>query len=264
MDKDTDKDKEKDTALVVKKKKLPKSIEKNFNVLRGFFKNQSHFVNYCMKIWRSKTYYAVVDVSEEELRNIFMTFAWTVIHEDEFIDRGIKPPFKVLIDSLKVDDNGDFFINTVNELMPEISDLILNKIKIEDCVRVCSHEMTYGISDYLSYFYSGYSQEFVELLVRTTGKCGVYRLYDSKKVLLYIGKSYDLGARIKGSAKEQRAVYVDYSRTLTRADANLLEVYLISKAKPPNNKDIYTFDDLTFELNIMIRFTKMVKIFNNG
>jgi hypothetical protein len=74
---------------------------------------------------------------------------------------------------------------------------------------------------------------------------GVYFLYDSRKNLIYIGKSYRLSERIAISAKERKSEFFKYSITKTCFDADLYEIYYIAKFRPRLNVSKWHGNDLT-------------------
>lgn len=93
------------------------------------------------------------------------------------------------------------------------------------------------------------SDEFINELQGLILVHGLYFLYSENKELIYIGKSKNLSERIPTSVKERKAHYLKYKLTNTMADANILELYYISKLKPILNKDSKENDDTSIEIN---------------
>jgi hypothetical protein len=93
---------------------------------------------------------------------------------------------------------------------------------------------------------------------------GLYFLYNEEKQLIYIGKSFDLCKRIKGSAYHQRATYFKYLETKNEADANILEPYFIMKFNPPQNIHFNIRNKPTIKIRFPITEPAMelVKIFD--
>ena len=85
-----------------------------------------------------------------------------------------------------------------------------------------------------------YSKEFISLMQKSFGKCGVYALYCDDE-LIYIGKSINLGDRACSSLserqKQHRITSVSICYTPNEADAHILEVILIVMLKPLLNRD---------------------------
>lgn len=77
---------------------------------------------------------------------------------------------------------------------------------------------------------------------------GVYFLYSEEGVLGYVGRSYNLSSRIKTSLRERGLKNFKYAITKTKADANIYEVYYISKYRPFFNGDCVVDDEPTIEL----------------
>lgn len=79
---------------------------------------------------------------------------------------------------------------------------------------------------------------------------GVYLLFDAKKKLIYIGRSVCLSNRVPGSFVEKKAKYVKLIVTETKADAVIIEPYLILMYNPPSNSEFKTGDSPTFHLKL--------------
>lgn len=92
------------------------------------------------------------------------------------------------------------------------------------------------------------TEEFINTLEDLDYVHGLYFLFNENKKLTYIGKSKNLRDRVIQSVKERKAHYLKYKETFTMSDANILELYFISKFKPDLNKDSKENDDTTIEL----------------
>lgn len=89
-------------------------------------------------------------------------------------------------------------------------------------------------------------------------KAGVYKLYDKKKKLIYIGRSKNLLDRVPSSAKERGASYFSVIICNSIADSFILEPYLITKLNPPLNSEFKTKHKPTFTLKV----PKQTKLFS--
>lgn len=94
-------------------------------------------------------------------------------------------------------------------------------------------------------FDDGYLKSFVEEMESLSCVWGVYFLYNSKKEVIYVGKSIDLGSRIVSSVTERKAVYYEYARTESMSDISVYESYYISRLKPSLNVEGKHSDELT-------------------
>jgi len=79
-------------------------------------------------------------------------------------------------------------------------------------------------------------------------KCGVYKLFDKNKKLVYVGKSINLGNRLHGSLKERKCLFFSYALVENKSDVGIYEAYYISKYKPEFNTDGKYDDALSVKL----------------
>lgn len=80
---------------------------------------------------------------------------------------------------------------------------------------------------------------FVNMLEDLAGMPGVYSFWSAENVLLYVGRSKNLGERMGSSFNRfhsyDRPVYVRHIATQSAADAVVLEAYFITTRNPPLN-----------------------------
>ena len=77
---------------------------------------------------------------------------------------------------------------------------------------------------------------------------GVYKLYDSDRYLIYIGKSKCLKTRLPQSIKERGAYYFSFAITESDADAFMYEQYYMSKIQKPICNEEYPEQESTLTL----------------
>lgn len=97
-------------------------------------------------------------------------------------------------------------------------------------------------------------------LVDLEKKSGLYKLYDEKKNLIFIGKSYNLAERIMQSIKNHKASYFSYSVIENKADTDIYAIYYISKLNPILNINARYTDVSTLKIE-EIEFVKPIYIF---
>lgn len=104
---------------------------------------------------------------------------------------------------------------------------------------------------------------FLRSLESLECKTGLYKLYNEKKELIYLGKSTtSLGSRLISSVRERNAEYISYCEIDNIADLNIYEVYLIGKLKPLLNVDCKSDSTPTLELP-GLDFSEKVKVFES-
>jgi|SRR5690554_599641 len=74
-----------------------------------------------------------------------------------------------------------------------------------------------------------------KILREINNQHGLYKIYNQKKKLIYIGKSKCLGKRIPQSIKDKSGYYFSCTITKNYLDASMYEAYYIGKEKPPLN-----------------------------
>lgn len=94
---------------------------------------------------------------------------------------------------------------------------------------------------------------------------GVYKLFDSQKNLIYIGKSYNLRQRIKATTRFRlQAKYVSIMLTSYKVETDLLEVKLIKKYLPQINREVIPHNKFIANncdsINIQENFSELIYI----
>ncbi len=105
------------------------------------------------------------------------------------------------------------------------------------------------------------TKEFEQLMETSKHNYGIYFLYDNNKEIIYIGKSIsNLSHRSLESAIDKKAQYMQHYYTRTKADADIYELYFISKYKPLYNRDCKEEDNISFTPPDL-RCSEIVKIY---
>jgi hypothetical protein len=236
-------------------------------IKHNFFKSYTHFINYCFKICQNNevVFYEKdgVCMDDEDIKDIFRTYAWSVEYENRFKRIGVIPPYALLIWSLKQHDHGKQLKSFINSTYDELSDIKSGVRTIEQCPNLVQKPIDESKGVLKRYTNECFTAEYIELLDEASGKCGLYKLYDTKQKLVYVGKSYDLASRIPSSSKTRNSRYVSVCYTKSQSDANLLEVYFISKEKPSENADAHTIDALTIKVSHTYKFSPLIRIFKD-
>lgn len=223
-----------------------------------FFVNESHFVNYCLKVCRTSR------IKDRGLTTANLKyFAWSLSHESVFKRSSVKPPYAVLMCALKKNDPVEIRF-LLSEYTKELIDLRAGNKTLDNCEHIPEYQICN--EDVFSGFYEnwGFNPNLTRIFKTIEDKSGVYKLYDKNKDLIYIGKSYTLGKRIPASIKERNAFYVRIMLTDTQADANLLELLFISEEKPSMNDAGLTFDKLTITVSHKYHFSKILNVFTKN
>lgn len=224
-------------------------------IKHDFFGSENHFINYCIRLCRDN------GIKDDRINlTTFSLFSWTLVNEDKFYKSGVYPPYRKLTWELKQPDSKITVPLLFDEYIEELTLLKEGKVSIFDCINVSSHGITNG-SVPQDLPPSNKSDEFTALLEGLEKKSGVYRLFDKDKLLLYIGKSYDLYSRIKTSLKDKGARYISILQTNNLSDASILEMFLIAKHKPPLNKESNTLDLPTVKVSYKYKFTPLIQIY---
>jgi hypothetical protein len=96
--------------------------------------------------------------------------------------------------------------------------------------------------------FGDYSKQMQNALIKLQNVPGIYFLYNSRKTLVYVGKSIDLASRIPSSINERNAHYFSYALTKSASDVGIYEMYYISMFKPKLNVEGKYPDELTVVL----------------
>ena len=105
-----------------------------------------------------------------------------------------------------------------------------------------------------------FSEKMLEEMDEILGETGIYKLFNSDRKIIYIGKSHNLGKRIVTSAKDKKAKYYSYAITGNKADTNIYEMYYISKLNPSQNGADNVDDSPSINLP-GLNFTNKKKVF---
>jgi len=262
-----------------------------------YFQDKRHFVNYCrvfaFNLGLSK------DLFEEHFSSSFGDlYNWIdkVVKDDIQSLKGLdKIPGK-LIEKLKFLNGSqrtnvmmDFFEFHDEEVKPIIYDFerfykkyksngIFTDDKLGNDLNHNLHEFREDFSSLLFYSENDFfaielyskgkvpSEEFGNFIKDIEISCGLYFIYDNRKELIYIGKSRDLGMRIRGSIKERTKYYPSYvsvAFTKSVADMHVYEPYYILKMNPLLNVEFREYEGLTLKLPELI-ITPPVKIFSEN
>jgi len=112
-------------------------------------------------------------------------------------------------------------------------------------------------------FVHQFTDEFLKVIADLEGQPGVYSFWQSEGVLLYVGRSINLGNRLLGSFKRfhsyDRPIFARYIVTQSASDCVLLEAYFIATCTPPlNGADNYG-DKLTVDLQPIPEWSEPVR-----
>lgn len=107
-------------------------------------------------------------------------------------------------------------------------------------------------------------KEYNKTMKHLSYKSGVYLFYNKDKVLLYVGKSEtNLARRIrtsKGSIHGDVVSWLRYVLVDRLSDVSIVELYYISRLKPPFNKDYKFHDKSRFDFESPYEESDFIKI----
>jgi len=196
-----------------------------------YFKSVTHFLNFCNKY---------ESFEKEELENLSVLCERAICNDKLSMDLISKLTYFLRFDS------GNNKIKYICEISKFIESPYISEIVVESGI------FNEDLKSDISYQYKNseiiLSDNFVKSLEKLRYSKGLYFFYDEKKELIYIGKSRDLGRRILSSTRERNPYFVKYKITRTMSDANVLELYYISKIKPVLNRESKEIDKTTFEI----------------
>lgn len=221
------------------------------------FESSQHLFNFARKILRNNSIqnYDIEDflrLLSERSYHVTKTF------QLEIFNLGLRTPDSILTFLLK-DKDDEYEIKQELKYFDTLLSMYLDLMKDEDKDKE-RYKIIFDLYSMPSYplalrtfddIRKGYvtSNELLEIQEKLRHKHGVYFLYNSKKNLIYIGKSAaDLGGRIPSSIRERKAFYFSYALTESASDTSVYEMYYISKFKPSLNVDGKYPDDLTISL----------------
>ena len=137
-----------------------------------------------------------------------------------------------------------------NEEIIKLKKLIDLRIYCKDDFLYKKETFIYNLPTENSFF----TDEFNKFCIDNYGISGIYFLYNSKKDIIYIGKSINLGSRIIQSSKEKNAKFIKIFTVKNRADLHILELYYINTYKPIFNTDCKEDEKLTININYDFKF----------
>ena len=105
-----------------------------------------------------------------------------------------------------------------------------------------------------------YTKEIINVLEKIINKFGVYFIHNENEEIIYVGKSVNLGSRIKGSLEDKKGFGFSCLATKTHIDACLLEIYYIAKYNPIFNKEPLPIDNISKNIKITHKY-KMSNIY---
>jgi len=231
------------------------ALENNLN----YFANQEHYKNYCLKNLRDR--YSINDVPER-IKDVFINI-YNLSIDDKNKERLIELDFwvpacyltyRVLYKQYKSQE--DLFLE-ITKTINLFQELIVCKITEEEIEKhIFKLPKRHSSVDYDFIKYSHLvDNEFCTTIPEEAkdvirGKSGIYKLYDKKRTLIYIGKSINLPDRIPSSARERGAYYFSVFVCDNIAHMNILEPYLIAIFEPKLNSEHKTTDKPLFEIPI--------------
>lgn len=224
-----------------------------------FFKTQKHFFNFVYKIVRDKN----IELEFFTKQNIVL-LGWC-LSKDEILKRNeIDIPINQLTWNMKENKDVSDLVAKLSTVMSELKEVRENKRSIKDCVK-CKEVFPFVDENKLFDLVRGknnFTEEFFETTELLLNTPGVYFLYDANRELIYVGKSYGVGRRVRSSINERSAFYCELLPVKYECEANILEPYYISKLRPVLNSDLVTLDSPSFEINHNYIKTEMYKIFD--
>jgi len=197
----------------------------------------------------------------ETINNIY---EFTIDNLETILDKGLKYPTdyfsercnylrsiksKGLINTIDGFENiKEIYISLFNKPREELVNYYLNDILLYQ------YDKRLGFHKYndKTHQYDKYSHDYLLDLDTIVDKYGIYRLYDDNEQLMYIGKSYKLGTRIQTSLKNRKCDHYDYCILETKEQADVYEVYYISKLKPKYNVTDINTDISEFKLDELV------------
>lgn len=132
------------------------------------------------------------------------------------------------------------------------------------------YKLTYvrDLPNYTGIDIDSFSDDFIKHVIEAGCVPGCYGLYDCSGAIAYVGKSVDLSSRVLTSLKnrDQFSEITDVAiiPCKSKADISILEAHLIASLKPYLNRDQMTDDFPTIELVNVPEMTHLIKIFKHA
>ena len=209
---------------------------------KRFFNEQKYFNDFFKKNW----YFEIDDYLLDKMFNCYF--------QSEVICRMIsRITFNLRNDKEKFKEENI-------ELMEKLFKVCKFEIKLKEV------EKDYFVTIEGRDNYEGlFEKDFLSECFDLKDKKGLYFLYNDKKELIYIGKSFNLGSRIQESSKTRKARYFRYSLFENDSDLHILELYFINVFKPVKNTDSKGDKQPSFKIEYEITFEKdFIKVFKGS
>ncbi len=234
----------------------------------NYFQNEAHFINYIRKICKERF---GVYITYDEIK-VFKILYKTNEYKTLFNTFNLGIPFEKVTWELKYLDNTrkafkEFYDHKVL-LLFEIANFIENPkdINTEKCKILFDYcynklwKIDKSINRKVELLdREDISKETFSILGKLYKIPGVYFLHNKNKSLIYIGKSYDLSARIIISTKERGASFFRYMITKTKVDADIIEPYMIGLLKPIKNGQYLNDECPSFKIQIP-KISRLIEI----
>jgi hypothetical protein len=249
-------------------------------ILKGIagekFTTKEHYYFYCRKIITNKGAFTLI--KEDNLKYMCtLIFAISEQRKADIKKLQLKEPTSIFVQLLQTaKDYREMAANIdyMDEIMKEYFKILKDPNPNIDTYPLLyesfhdfdeDYESIYGRYDSDTNTYSKLCREMGKVYEDTFGKAGVYFLYDINKELIYIGKSTsNLAERLLTSARERKiAFYVMYATTPTKTDANLYELFYISKHKPVLNSACKEDDEFSQEIPDL-QFSELYQLYEIG
>lgn len=231
----------------------------------GFFTNEEHYINFIKKVHKGKFNTKLSNKRIELFRKIYSIKYYNSLFETFSLNSFpeiVSWEFSKLASNKKMLKK---FYDTKTKVLAEAKLFVKNpdslltakcKTFLNYCKKSGKKKNKLKLKQHKTKFSKG-AEKVLERLLTVTG---VYFIFDNRKKLNYIGKSYDLGNRIIDSIEERKGYYFSYAKTKSRIDADILEPYLIWLKKPPLNIEFVTNDKPSFKLKIP-KMSKVIKVY---
>lgn len=227
-----------------------------------YFDNREHFFQGCKKIIKQSNIINVNAVVPSLMNFCYLLFDFTIENLEKIITLKLRYPVEVYSKELRIVNNPESLLKTLKSIekiiydykkmytmtFDEIDNSDLKKYfepkrfnKKQKLKRQLEIDFSYSI-------YDMNNDKLIDSLLEVVDSSGVYRIYNFKKQIIYIGKSYNLASRIPSSIKERSGYAFDYAVINNKADTDIYEIYYIAKLQPILNEVSNTGDEPTLVL----------------
>lgn len=228
----------------------------------GFFINEEHYINFIKKVHKGKFGTKLSNKRIELFRKIYSIKYYNSLFETfslSSLPEMVSWEFSKLTSNKKILKK---FYDTKTKILAEAKLFVKNPDKLltarcKTFLNYCGKKKNkLKLKQHKTKFSKG-AEKVLEGLLTVAG---VYFIFDKRKKLNYVGKSYDLGNRIIDSIEERKGYYFSYMKTKSRIDADILEPYMIWLKKPLLNSEFVTNDRPSFKLKVP-RMSRMIKVY---